>query len=101
MKFCLQLNPQVAVDKPAASLLPTLIEQVRIADAVGFDAFSMGDHYNIPGLQRLNQVPALARLCAEAKLYLWDTSRWVNTVGTAGSARSGATIRRSNSSRCC
>ena len=67
MKFCLQLNPQVAVDKPAASLLPTLIEQVRIADAVGFDAFSMGDHYNIPGLQRLNQVPALARLCAEAK----------------------------------
>jgi len=67
VKFCLQLNPQVTVDKPAASLLPTLIEQVRIADAVGFDAFSMGDHYNIPGLQRLNQVPALARLCAEAK----------------------------------
>jgi len=67
MNFCLQLNPQVAIDKPAASLLPTLIEQVRIADAVGFDAFSMGDHYNIPGLQRLNQVPALARLGAEAK----------------------------------
>ena len=38
-----------------------------MADAVGFAAFSMGDHYNIPGLQRLNQVPALARLCAEAK----------------------------------
>ncbi len=67
MKFCVQLNPQVAVDKPGASLMPTLIEQVRVADAVGFDAFSMGDHYNIPGLQRLNQVPALARLCAEAK----------------------------------
>jgi len=47
--------------------MPTLIEQVRLADAVGFDAFAMGDHYNIPGLQRLNQVPALARLCAEAK----------------------------------
>ena len=67
MKFCLQLNPQVSIDKPAAQLMPTLIEQVRVADAVGFDAFSMGDHYNIPGLQRLNQVPALARLCAEAK----------------------------------
>jgi alkanesulfonate monooxygenase SsuD/methylene tetrahydromethanopterin reductase-like flavin-dependent oxidoreductase (luciferase family) len=67
MKFCLQLNPQVSIDRPAAQLMPTLIEQVRIADAVGFDAFSMGDHYNIPGLQRLNQVPALARLCAEAK----------------------------------
>ena len=67
MKFCLQLNPQVSIDKPGASLMPTLIEQVRIADAVGFDAFSMGDHYNIPGLQRLNQVPALARLCAETK----------------------------------
>jgi alkanesulfonate monooxygenase SsuD/methylene tetrahydromethanopterin reductase-like flavin-dependent oxidoreductase (luciferase family) len=66
MKFCLQLNPQVSIAKPGASLLPTLIEQVRVADAVGFDAFSMGDHYNIPGLQRLNQVPALARLCAEA-----------------------------------
>jgi alkanesulfonate monooxygenase SsuD/methylene tetrahydromethanopterin reductase-like flavin-dependent oxidoreductase (luciferase family) len=67
MKFCLQLNPQVSIDKPGASLMPTLIEQVRVADAVGFDAFSMGDHYNIPGLQRLNQVPALARLCGEAK----------------------------------
>ena len=67
MKFCLQLNPQVSIQKPAASLMPTLIEQVRVADAVGFDAFSMGDHYNIPSLQRLNQVPALARLCGEAK----------------------------------
>jgi alkanesulfonate monooxygenase SsuD/methylene tetrahydromethanopterin reductase-like flavin-dependent oxidoreductase (luciferase family) len=74
MKFCVQLNPQVSIQKPGASLMPTLIEQVRIADAVGFDAFSMGDHYNIPGLQRLNQVPALARLCAEAKRC---------TVGTA------------------
>jgi alkanesulfonate monooxygenase SsuD/methylene tetrahydromethanopterin reductase-like flavin-dependent oxidoreductase (luciferase family) len=62
-----QLNPQVSIDKPGAQLMPTLIEQVRVADGVGFDAFSMGDHYNIPGLQRLNQVPALARLCAEAK----------------------------------
>lgn len=67
MKFCLQLNPQVSIEKPAASLMTTLIEQVGVADAVGFDAFSMGDHFNIPGLQRLNQVPALARLCAEAK----------------------------------
>ena len=67
MKFCLQLNPQVSIEKPGASLMPTLIEQVRVADAVGFNAFSMGDHYNIPGLQRLNQIPALARLCAEAK----------------------------------
>ncbi len=66
MKFCLQLNPQVSIEKPGASLMPTLIEQVRVADAVGFNAFSMGDHYNIPGLQRLNQIPALARLCAEA-----------------------------------
>src|ERR1041384_611498 len=67
MKFCLQLNPQVSIEKPGASLMSRLIEQVRIADAVGFDAFSMGDHYNIPGLQRLNQLPALARLCAEVK----------------------------------
>ncbi len=67
MKFCLQLNPQVSIDKPAGKLMPTLIEQVRIADAAGFDAFSMGEHYNIPGLQRLHQVPALARLCGEAK----------------------------------
>ncbi|MGH7930226.1 MAG: LLM class flavin-dependent oxidoreductase, partial [Candidatus Binatia bacterium] len=67
MKFCVQLNPQVSIEKPGASLMPTLIEQVRVADDVGFAGFSMGDHYNIPGLQRLNQVPALARLCAEAK----------------------------------
>jgi alkanesulfonate monooxygenase SsuD/methylene tetrahydromethanopterin reductase-like flavin-dependent oxidoreductase (luciferase family) len=67
MKFCVQLNPQVSIDKPGASLLPTLLEQVRVAAEVGFDAISMGDHYNIPSLQRLNQIPALARLCAEAK----------------------------------
>ncbi len=67
MKFCLQLNPQVSIQKPAAALMSTLIEQARIADTVGFDAVSMGDHYNIPGLQRLNQIPALARLCAEVK----------------------------------
>ena len=67
MKFCVQLNPQVSIEKGGASLLPTLIEQVRAADNTGFAGFSMGDHYNIPGLQRLNQVPALARLCAEAK----------------------------------
>src|ERR1044071_8955632 len=67
MKFCLQLNPQVSIQKPAAALMSTLIEQARIADTVGFDAVSMGDHYNIPGLQRLHQIPALARLCAEVK----------------------------------
>ncbi|HWO41465.1 MAG TPA: LLM class flavin-dependent oxidoreductase [Candidatus Eisenbacteria bacterium] len=67
MKIGVQLNPQVSIDKPAASLMPTLIEQVRAADQSGFHGFSMGEHYNIPGLQRLHQVPALARLCAEAK----------------------------------
>ncbi len=67
MKFCVQLNPQVSIEKAAPTLMPTLIEQVRVADAIGFHAFSMGEHYNIPGLQRLHQVPALARLCGEVK----------------------------------
>lgn len=67
MQFYLQLNPQVSLEKPVASLLPTLAEQVRLADAVGFGGFSMGEHYNIPGLQRLHQVPLLARLAAEAQ----------------------------------
>jgi alkanesulfonate monooxygenase SsuD/methylene tetrahydromethanopterin reductase-like flavin-dependent oxidoreductase (luciferase family) len=67
MKIGVQLNPQVSIDKLGASLMPTLIEQVRVADQSGFHGFSMGEHYNIPGLQRLHQVPALARLCAEAK----------------------------------
>jgi len=67
VKIGVQLNPQVSLDKPGTSLMPTLIEQVRVADAAGFDAFSMGEHYNIPGLQRLHQIPALARLCAEVK----------------------------------
>jgi alkanesulfonate monooxygenase SsuD/methylene tetrahydromethanopterin reductase-like flavin-dependent oxidoreductase (luciferase family) len=67
MKIGVQLNPQVAIDKPVPSLMPTLIEQVRVADATGFYAFSMGEHYNIPGLQRLHQVPALARLCSEVQ----------------------------------
>lgn len=67
MRIGVQLNPQVSIDKPLPSLLPTLAEQVRMADATGFCAFSMGEHYNIPGLQRLHQIPALARLCGEAK----------------------------------
>jgi alkanesulfonate monooxygenase SsuD/methylene tetrahydromethanopterin reductase-like flavin-dependent oxidoreductase (luciferase family) len=67
MRIGVQLNPQVSIDKPPTSLLPTLAEQVGIADATGFSAFSMGEHYNIPGLQRLHQVPVLARLCAEVK----------------------------------
>ena len=67
MKIGVQLNPQVSIDKPGASLMPTLIEQVRCADQSGFHGFSMGEHYNIPGLQRVHQIPALARLCVEAK----------------------------------
>ena len=67
MKFGLQLNPQVSLEKLGSSLMSALIEQAKVADAVGFDAVSMGDHYNIPGLQRLHQVPALARLCGEIK----------------------------------
>ncbi|HEY7248681.1 MAG TPA: LLM class flavin-dependent oxidoreductase [Xanthobacteraceae bacterium] len=67
MKIGVQLNPQVSIEKPGASLMPTLVEQVRVADQAGFHGFSMGEHYNIPGLQRLHQVPALARLCAEVK----------------------------------
>ncbi len=67
MKIGVQLNPQVSIKKPGASLMTTLIEQVRVADQSGFHGFSMGEHYNIPGLQRLHQIPALARLCAEVK----------------------------------
>lgn len=67
MKIGLQLNPQVSTEKPRESLMLTLISQARIADEAGFDAVSMGDHYNIPGLQRLHQVPALARLSGELK----------------------------------
>jgi len=67
MKFCVQLNPQVSIEKSPETLMPTLMEQVQVADATGFEAFSMGEHYNIPGLQRLHQLPALSRLCAEAK----------------------------------
>jgi hypothetical protein len=47
MKIGVQPNPQVSIDKPGASLMPTLIEQVRAADQSGFSRFSMGEHYNI------------------------------------------------------
>lgn len=67
MKFCVQLNPQVSLEKPGESLMTTLIEQARVANQSGFDAVSMGEHYNIPGLQRLHQIVALARLCGEVK----------------------------------
>lgn len=32
MKIGVQLNPRVSIDKSGASLMPTLIEQVRVAD---------------------------------------------------------------------
>lgn len=67
MKIGIQLNPQVSLDVPPETLLPTLVEQVQAADAAGFEAVSMGQHYNIPGFQRLHQVPLLGRLCAETK----------------------------------
>src|SRR5262245_17721814 len=67
MKIGVQLNPQVSIDKSPKLLMPTLIEQVRVADQSGFHAFSMGEHYNIPALQRMHQIPALARLCAWVK----------------------------------
>lgn len=67
MKFYVQLNPQVSLAKSPDQLMPTLIEQVKIANAAGFHGFCMGEHYNIPGLQRLHQIPALARLCAEVR----------------------------------
>ena len=46
---------------------PRSWSEVRVADQTGFHAFSMGEHYNIPGLQRVHQIPALAGLCAEVK----------------------------------
>ena len=67
MKFGIQLNPQVSIDKAPETLMPTLAEQTRVADEAGFEAITMGQHYNIPGFQRLHQVPLLGRLCAEAK----------------------------------
>ncbi|MFQ5849973.1 MAG: LLM class flavin-dependent oxidoreductase [Candidatus Binatia bacterium] len=67
MKFGIQLNPQVSIEKRPETLLSTLVEQVRVADSVGFEAVSMGQHYNIPGYQRLHQVPLLARLCGELR----------------------------------
>jgi alkanesulfonate monooxygenase SsuD/methylene tetrahydromethanopterin reductase-like flavin-dependent oxidoreductase (luciferase family) len=66
LQFYVQLNPQVSLDKPTETLLPTMAEQVRTLAAAGFEGFSMGEHYNIPGLQRLHQIPFLARLAAEA-----------------------------------
>jgi hypothetical protein len=36
MKSGVQLDPQVSIGKPVSSLLPTLAEPVRVADATGF-----------------------------------------------------------------
>ena len=60
MKIGIQLNPQVSIDKPPETLLPALVEQTRVADDAGFEAITMGQHYNISGFQRLHQVPLLA-----------------------------------------
>src|SRR5262249_22662822 len=65
MKKGVQLNPQVSIGKFLEWLMPTLFEQVRVADQTGFHAFSMGEDYNIPALQRVHEIPALQRVCAE------------------------------------
>lgn len=43
-----------------------LVEQARRADALGFDSVTMTSHYSAHPFQKLQQLPILARLSAEA-----------------------------------
>jgi len=48
MKIGVQLNPQVSIDKPATSQCRADRTGARCRSS-GFNAFSMGEHYKIPG----------------------------------------------------
>jgi alkanesulfonate monooxygenase SsuD/methylene tetrahydromethanopterin reductase-like flavin-dependent oxidoreductase (luciferase family) len=66
MQFGLQLNSQHPAPENMRSRLQELLEQVRLAQAVGFNSLVAPQHYLAAPFQMLQPLPLLARLAAEA-----------------------------------
>jgi alkanesulfonate monooxygenase SsuD/methylene tetrahydromethanopterin reductase-like flavin-dependent oxidoreductase (luciferase family) len=72
MRFGLQLNSQHPMTENMRQRLEELLEQVRLAQAVGFDSIVAPQHYLPAPFQMLQPLPLLARMAAEA-----DTMRLI------------------------
>src|SRR5499426_558126 len=66
MKFGLMLRAQFPEGDDMAARFQELLEQARLADALGFDSITKGMHYSSPPWQSLQQLPFLSRVMAEA-----------------------------------
>ena len=66
MKFGIFLGTEYPARQPMTRRVDALIEQVRLASALGFDSAIAGQHYLSNPVQILQPTPLLGRLAAEA-----------------------------------
>jgi alkanesulfonate monooxygenase SsuD/methylene tetrahydromethanopterin reductase-like flavin-dependent oxidoreductase (luciferase family) len=66
MQFGLMLRAQFPGGDDMPSRFQELLEQARLADALGFDSITKGMHYSSAPWQGLQQLPFLSRVMAEA-----------------------------------
>src|SRR5262249_14322426 len=66
MQFGLMLRAQFPEGDDMTARFQELLEQARLADALGFDSITKGMHYSSPPWQSLQQLPFLSRVMAEA-----------------------------------
>src|SRR5918999_6126362 len=66
MQFGLQLNSQHPATDDMRGRLQELLEQVRLAQAVGFHSIVAPQHYLAAPFQMFQPLPLLARMAAEA-----------------------------------
>ena len=66
MQFGLMLRAQFPGGDDMPARFQELLEQARLADALGFDSITKGMHYSSAPWQGLQQLPFLSRVMAEA-----------------------------------
>jgi alkanesulfonate monooxygenase SsuD/methylene tetrahydromethanopterin reductase-like flavin-dependent oxidoreductase (luciferase family) len=66
MQFGLMLRAQFPDGDDLSARFHELMEQARLADALGFDSITKGMHYSSAPWQSLQQLPFLSRVMAEA-----------------------------------
>ena len=66
IQFGLMMRGQFPQEDDVAHHFQQMLEQARLAEALGFHSITKGSHYSTHPLQDLQQVPFLARIAAEA-----------------------------------
>jgi alkanesulfonate monooxygenase SsuD/methylene tetrahydromethanopterin reductase-like flavin-dependent oxidoreductase (luciferase family) len=71
MKFGVEVIGHHALERAPNENFDDVVEQVRVADAVGLDLVWAGQHYLLEDRQKFQVVPAMSRLAAESdRLYV-------------------------------